>query len=240
MLDIQLLLPPSWSGHRGSPGAGDPRGHRLARGRGWNAELAWEFLRPHSGREEERLRLEMNRYLGWPGPAPSYKLGEQIWLQARDRPRRAGCAFSLKDFHAGARPGLPGPGPVARGLGPALRTDQERSAQPAARPGTIPGRPFLWPAVSPATSHLDTVTEAALHANLASLDCTQVVIAHRLSTIRDADHILVLHDGHRDPASGPRALADGPSRPASAYSMEGGDIHGRNHRRGDRDYRGQR
>jgi ATP-binding cassette, subfamily B, bacterial len=46
-----------------------------------------------------------------------------------------------------------------------------------------------------ATSHLDAVTEARVHANLARERCTQIVIAHRLSTIRDADQILVLHDG---------------------------------------------
>jgi ATP-binding cassette subfamily B protein len=46
-----------------------------------------------------------------------------------------------------------------------------------------------------ATSHLDAATESALHANLAGLDCTQIIIAHRLSTVRDADQILVLHDG---------------------------------------------
>jgi ABC-type bacteriocin/lantibiotic exporter with double-glycine peptidase domain len=46
-----------------------------------------------------------------------------------------------------------------------------------------------------ATSHLDTVTEAAIYRNLSSLDCTQILIAHRLSTVRDADLIMVLHDG---------------------------------------------
>jgi ATP-binding cassette, subfamily B, bacterial len=47
-----------------------------------------------------------------------------------------------------------------------------------------------------ATSHLDAVTEAVIHRNLATLACTQILIAHRLSTIRDAGLILVLHDGH--------------------------------------------
>ncbi|XVS62043.1 peptidase domain-containing ABC transporter [Actinosynnema sp. CA-299493] len=46
-----------------------------------------------------------------------------------------------------------------------------------------------------ATSHLDAVTEAQVHRNLADQRCTQIVIAHRLSTVRDADRILVLHDG---------------------------------------------
>ena len=46
------------------------------------------------------LRFELNRYLGWPGQAPSYKIGERLWLQLRDEaPRREGDAFELKDFH---------------------------------------------------------------------------------------------------------------------------------------------
>jgi len=46
-----------------------------------------------------------------------------------------------------------------------------------------------------ATSHLDAVTETVIHRNLSTLACTQILIAHRLSTVRDADLILVLHDG---------------------------------------------
>jgi ATP-binding cassette, subfamily B, bacterial len=46
-----------------------------------------------------------------------------------------------------------------------------------------------------ATSHLDAVTETAIHRNLSAMDCTQILIAHRLSTVRDADLIMVLHDG---------------------------------------------
>ncbi|MDG4771672.1 peptidase domain-containing ABC transporter [Solwaraspora sp. WMMD792] len=46
-----------------------------------------------------------------------------------------------------------------------------------------------------ATSHLDAVTEAAIHRNLATLDCSQIIIAHRLSTVRDADLIVVLDQG---------------------------------------------
>ena len=46
-----------------------------------------------------------------------------------------------------------------------------------------------------ATSHLDAVTETAIYRNLSAMDCTQILIAHRLSTVRDADLILVLHDG---------------------------------------------
>ncbi|HEY3868424.1 MAG TPA: DUF885 domain-containing protein [Actinocrinis sp.] len=69
----------------------------------WNAELAWEFLRSHVRMEEKQLRFELDRYLGWPGQAPSYKLGERIWLQAREEARaRKGADFSLKQFHGEA------------------------------------------------------------------------------------------------------------------------------------------
>ena len=72
-------------------------------GERWNTQIAWEFLRAHSSRDEKQLRFTLHRYLGWPGQVLSYQLGERIWLQARDQARvRAGAAFSLKDFHSKA------------------------------------------------------------------------------------------------------------------------------------------
>ena len=80
-----------------------PKGAGWREGERWNAEIAREFLRAHSSWEEKRLRFELHRFLGWPGQAPSYKLGERIWLQAREEAKaRAGAAFSLKDFHSKA------------------------------------------------------------------------------------------------------------------------------------------
>jgi uncharacterized protein (DUF885 family) len=77
-----------------------PKGAGWREGETWNAELAWEFLRSHSRMEDAVLRFELNRYLGWPGQAPSYKLGEKIWLQAREQAKaRKGASFSLKEFH---------------------------------------------------------------------------------------------------------------------------------------------
>ena len=77
-----------------------PQGAGWREGETWNAELAWEFLRAHSRMEDANLRFELNRYLGWPGQAPSYKLGEKIWLEARaDAKTRQGADFSLKRFH---------------------------------------------------------------------------------------------------------------------------------------------
>ena len=79
-----------------------PRGTGWREGERWNAEIAWELLRARSS-WDERLRSELRRCLGMPGQAPSYKVGERIWLQAReDAMARAGAAFSLKDLHAKA------------------------------------------------------------------------------------------------------------------------------------------
>ncbi|MEU8230007.1 DUF885 domain-containing protein [Actinoplanes sp. NPDC048967] len=69
-------------------------------GERWTPELGWEFLRAHTRMNEEVLRFEWKRYLGWPGQAPSYKVGERIWLQAReDAKARQGADFDLKVFH---------------------------------------------------------------------------------------------------------------------------------------------
>jgi uncharacterized protein (DUF885 family) len=72
-------------------------------GERFTPELGWEFMRAHCSTPDENLRFELNRYLGWPGQAPSYKVGERIWLQARaDAQARKGADFDLKAFHRAA------------------------------------------------------------------------------------------------------------------------------------------
>ncbi|WP_211239792.1 DUF885 domain-containing protein [Jiangella gansuensis] len=69
----------------------------------WTPESAYAFLRAHCRMPDEFLRFELDRYLGWPGQAPSYKVGERIWLAAReDARRRQGDAFDLREFHRAA------------------------------------------------------------------------------------------------------------------------------------------
>jgi uncharacterized protein (DUF885 family) len=66
----------------------------------WNYDKAWQFLSAHSNMPEGFLRFELDRYLGWPGQAPSYKIGERLWLQIRDETRQQqGADFDLKAFH---------------------------------------------------------------------------------------------------------------------------------------------
>jgi uncharacterized protein (DUF885 family) len=72
-------------------------------GERWTPELGLEFMRRHCRMEDEFIVFEVNRYLGWPGQAPAYKVGERIWLQAReDARKRLGDAFDLKAFHRAA------------------------------------------------------------------------------------------------------------------------------------------
>jgi uncharacterized protein (DUF885 family) len=72
-------------------------------GERWTPELGLEFMRQHCRMEDPVIVFEVNRYLGWPGQAPSYKVGERIWLQAREEAhRRQGDAFDLKAFHRAA------------------------------------------------------------------------------------------------------------------------------------------
>ena len=80
-----------------------PQGAGWHEGERFNPDLGWEFLRAHSTVPEKQLRFELERYLGWPGQAISYKVGERIWLAAREDVRaRHGDAFDLATFHRAA------------------------------------------------------------------------------------------------------------------------------------------
>ncbi|HYH80407.1 MAG TPA: DUF885 family protein, partial [Longimicrobium sp.] len=69
-------------------------------GETWTPRLGRDFVGEQSWTEPAVLDFEVKRYLGWPGQAPSYKVGERIWLEARDEARaRAGAAFDIKAFH---------------------------------------------------------------------------------------------------------------------------------------------
>ncbi|AQP45667.1 DUF885 domain-containing protein [Tessaracoccus flavus] len=66
----------------------------------WDEAKAWQFLKANVAMDESFLRFELDRYLGWPGQAPSYKVGQRLWEQARDAAaERDGEGFDLKAFH---------------------------------------------------------------------------------------------------------------------------------------------
>ena len=75
--------------------AGEPHA-----GETWTPELALPFVIGRSRFPEVFMRSEVDRYLGWPGQAISYKVGERVWLEARaDAKQRKGADFDLKEFH---------------------------------------------------------------------------------------------------------------------------------------------
>ena len=81
---------------------GLPAPEELGGGR-WDARAVDAFLAARTGLDPVARRFEVARYLGWPGQAPSYKVGERIWLAAREEARaRAGDAFDLQAFHSRA------------------------------------------------------------------------------------------------------------------------------------------
>ncbi|WP_433041688.1 DUF885 domain-containing protein [Dactylosporangium sp. CS-033363] len=80
-----------------------PAGSGFHEGERWTPELGLEFMATRTLTDKARARDEIDRYLGWPGQAPSYKLGERLWLELREEARsRRGAAFDLRQFHMDA------------------------------------------------------------------------------------------------------------------------------------------
>ena len=77
-----------------------PANERYHPGETWTPDLALPFVIERSKFPPDFMASEVDRYLGLPGQAISYKIGERVWLSARDAARqRAGDAFDLKEFH---------------------------------------------------------------------------------------------------------------------------------------------
>ncbi len=78
-----------------------PAGTGFHEGERWTPQLAREFLMEHCGMSQPGfVEFEIDRYLGRPGQAIAYKLGEKVWLETREAARRRdGPAFDLKRFH---------------------------------------------------------------------------------------------------------------------------------------------
>ncbi|MFF7307731.1 DUF885 family protein [Streptomyces sp. NPDC008137] len=83
-----------------------PQDAPVGAGGTWTPGLAKEFLAAHSGQTAEFVDSEIGRYLGLPGQAISYKLGERAWLDGRAAARAAhearGEKLDLKSWHTAA------------------------------------------------------------------------------------------------------------------------------------------
>ena len=66
----------------------------------WDYDYALDFMLKNVNMPKEFVVFEVNRYFGWPGQAPSYKVGQRIWEQIRDEVKaREGASFDIKAFH---------------------------------------------------------------------------------------------------------------------------------------------
>ncbi len=78
--------------------------------RHWSRQQMIDFFHDHSAIDETNIQSEVDRYIGWPGQALAYKVGQLKILELRDRAKKAlGPKFDLKAFHdqvldAGALP----------------------------------------------------------------------------------------------------------------------------------------
>ncbi len=69
-------------------------------GETWNFHLGVEMMMKRAFQDAEYAASEVTRYLGWPGQAIAYKVGERVIMELRDEvKRRQGAAFNLKNFH---------------------------------------------------------------------------------------------------------------------------------------------
>ena len=72
-------------------------------GQTWTGDLALEFMRERVHFPADFVASEVDRYLGIPGQAISYKVGEKVWLEARETAKQsAGRSFDLKAWHNNA------------------------------------------------------------------------------------------------------------------------------------------
>ena len=67
---------------------------------GWTRQQAIDFFREHTGKTDQDITVEVDRYIVWPGQALAYKLGQ---LKIRDLRTRAekslGNGFDVRTFH---------------------------------------------------------------------------------------------------------------------------------------------
>ncbi len=70
----------------------------------WDAAYAEAFLADNCAMSQGQRAFELDRYLGWPGQAPSYKIGQRLWVNLRrdyiaTRPEGEIYSDSEKKFH---------------------------------------------------------------------------------------------------------------------------------------------
>jgi uncharacterized protein (DUF885 family) len=67
---------------------------------GWTREQAIQFFKDNSGKTDQDITVEVDRYIVWPGQALAYKLGQlkirELRIQAA---KKQGSGFNVRKFH---------------------------------------------------------------------------------------------------------------------------------------------
>ena len=67
----------------------------------WTREEAMEYMKSITGMSDTEVRVEIERYIVWPGQALSYKVGMIKILELREKAiNELGDKFNIKDFHS--------------------------------------------------------------------------------------------------------------------------------------------
>jgi uncharacterized protein (DUF885 family) len=94
--DLDRLGKLSYDAWRGSRLVVDTGLHAM----GWSRARAEGFMREHTALTEVNISNEVDRYIGWPGQALAYKVGQLEMFKLRaEAERELGAAFDLKAFH---------------------------------------------------------------------------------------------------------------------------------------------
>lgn len=68
--------------------------------KGWSREEAIDYLKSHTALSLHEVNTEIDRYIGWPGQAVSYKIGElKIKSLREEAMSKLGSDFDIREFH---------------------------------------------------------------------------------------------------------------------------------------------
>jgi uncharacterized protein (DUF885 family) len=68
--------------------------------KGWSREQAIRYMLDNSALTTINVENEVDRYIGWPGQALAYKIGQrEIWALRREAEAKLGARFDIRAFH---------------------------------------------------------------------------------------------------------------------------------------------
>jgi uncharacterized protein (DUF885 family) len=68
--------------------------------KGWTRDQALQYFRENTALSEHEITTEVDRYIGWPGQALSYYLGQLAVQRSRAKAEKAlGDRFDIRNFH---------------------------------------------------------------------------------------------------------------------------------------------